>query len=631
MEQMNHDFIKWDATSMQQLLRRKLSENGFYTDQIYPGSDIKVIMDIVSWTFNCLTYMLNNSAGESMFDSARVYEHMNKLVKILSYKPFGYSTSICKFSIDINNPNEQDLNDVLSIPRFASILVGGTDGYGKQLKYTFLDDYQFKVVDNEVVISNTFNWPTLYNGTMVKYDQTLLTSGSKNEQFIIEHSLDPNSTSTNSYPTLIVDDKIYVFLETIDKETGKSTYTELTRVDDIYFDGNAEEISYELRLNERKQYVIQFGDGVHGKLLPTDGKLTVIYLQSNGESGIVDSKSISGNTTLELAIENMSESDMLNTIYGGLTSFKNRFSDLFIVNDSFYYQTSLLSFTNIEDSSKPEPPETVDSIRQNAPASFTRGHRLIIADDFRDHILKRFKNEISDVVVMDNHEYTLTFLKWLHIYDCLNSSVKKENYKFSDACDFNNIYAWVKGRNINKLNTNQLQQIANECIKRKCATADVVPCNGLMVLLMPFVDSSSNPFDYNEIFNLDWNTKLEQLKIRIIKQQGIYVSDNNIKKDAANIIEEYFNPSNTHLGQLINLNEIYEKIMSIPGVKGVRTVNEFLGTEADGLSFACFTPQLLKGKDFTIFTSKKKLNSFQYPQLFQSKIFKYLTVSSSTD
>ena len=65
----NTDYLKYDATSMQQLLRRKLTEKGYYTDQMYPGSDIKMVMDIFSWTFGCLTYMLNNSAAESMFEN----------------------------------------------------------------------------------------------------------------------------------------------------------------------------------------------------------------------------------------------------------------------------------------------------------------------------------------------------------------------------------------------------------------------------------------------------------------------------------------------------------------------------------------------------------------------------------
>ena len=161
----NTDYLKYDATSMQQLLRRKLTEKGYYTDQMYPGSDIKMVMDIFSWTFGCLTYMLNNSAAESMFDSAVVYEHLNKLVKILSYKPRGYITSNSKFSLTVNEKDDGSLySGVLRIPRFTSLLIGGSDDYGYPIRYTFLEDYEINVDNGVIKNLSTSEYPTLYNG-----------------------------------------------------------------------------------------------------------------------------------------------------------------------------------------------------------------------------------------------------------------------------------------------------------------------------------------------------------------------------------------------------------------------------------------------------------------------------------
>ena len=58
---MNTDLLKYDAADIRELIRRKLLESGVLTDQIYPGSDTSILIDIFSWMFNVLTYMLNEN------------------------------------------------------------------------------------------------------------------------------------------------------------------------------------------------------------------------------------------------------------------------------------------------------------------------------------------------------------------------------------------------------------------------------------------------------------------------------------------------------------------------------------------------------------------------------------------
>ena len=77
---MNTDFLKYDAASIRELLRRKLLESGAYTDQIYPGSDISILIDLMSWMFNVFTYMLNENASDVLFADSNVYENLNKMV-----------------------------------------------------------------------------------------------------------------------------------------------------------------------------------------------------------------------------------------------------------------------------------------------------------------------------------------------------------------------------------------------------------------------------------------------------------------------------------------------------------------------------------------------------------------------
>ena len=65
----NHstDFLRFSAYSIKDLITRKLQEDTKLTDQIYEGSNASILIDLISYMYQCLVYQLNNAAAESMF------------------------------------------------------------------------------------------------------------------------------------------------------------------------------------------------------------------------------------------------------------------------------------------------------------------------------------------------------------------------------------------------------------------------------------------------------------------------------------------------------------------------------------------------------------------------------------
>ena len=116
---MNADYLKYDASSIVEYLRRRLLESGVYTDQIYPASDLKLLIDLFAWTFEVLQYILNNTASDVLFGDSELYENMNRLTKLLSYSPKSYRTSTCEFAI--NGNFSSDVNGSYTIPKYARI------------------------------------------------------------------------------------------------------------------------------------------------------------------------------------------------------------------------------------------------------------------------------------------------------------------------------------------------------------------------------------------------------------------------------------------------------------------------------------------------------------------------------
>jgi hypothetical protein len=71
-------------------------------------------------------------------------------------------------------------------------------------------------------------------------------------------------------------------------------------------------------------------------------------------------------------------------------------------------------FTNITESSKVIPEESVNEIRLNAPEWFKTGNRLVTESDYMYYIKNRFSDNVIDAKCQNNWQYITTFYKWLY-------------------------------------------------------------------------------------------------------------------------------------------------------------------------------------------------------------------------
>ena len=52
------DYLSFDAYSIKRRIEQRLAENSDFTDQIYPGSDLSIFIDIVAYSFQTLQYYI---------------------------------------------------------------------------------------------------------------------------------------------------------------------------------------------------------------------------------------------------------------------------------------------------------------------------------------------------------------------------------------------------------------------------------------------------------------------------------------------------------------------------------------------------------------------------------------------
>ena len=131
----NTDFLKFSAYSIKDLITRKLAADKHFTDEIYEGSNLATLIDIVSYMYQCLLFQINNAASESMWSDTQIYENINRLCKFIGYSPHGIKPAMANFEY-VNENIGDDANRGKTIPAFYYIDTGKTDRNGKKIYFS---------------------------------------------------------------------------------------------------------------------------------------------------------------------------------------------------------------------------------------------------------------------------------------------------------------------------------------------------------------------------------------------------------------------------------------------------------------------------------------------------------------
>ena len=133
-------YLSFDAQNLNELIIQKLNEGGVFTDQIYEGSNFSALLDVTAYVYHLLLFYLNKMGAETTYTQTQLYENMNRIVKVIGFKPIGYQTSCVSFNAKVNE-NALEKDYLYTIPRFSYINVNG-------IKYSLIKDINFLKVDD---------------------------------------------------------------------------------------------------------------------------------------------------------------------------------------------------------------------------------------------------------------------------------------------------------------------------------------------------------------------------------------------------------------------------------------------------------------------------------------------------
>ncbi len=606
----NNEYLRFSAYSIKDLITRKLSEDTKFTDQIYEGSNLAILIDLVSYMYQCLLYQLNTTAAESMFSDTQIYENINRLVKFIGYNPKGFSPSTSTFTIT----GDQTLIDGTAY-KYSAIDTEKTDANGKKVYYSLITDGALNPNDDKTFI--------FYNGLWKLYPTIFTSSGAAYQTFIL------NGLYSDADQKKYVSNKmIHVYIK---ESLAQTQFTKWEATSDgLFMDNDIDNGSfiynetnevYNVRLNENKTYELTFGNNTLGRIPPQGAQIYIMYLDSNDETvelsplDVKDKKLQHGQALFGL------NSTVFNGIFGEIDVTADTLNPLNIYN---------ATWSNIEKSSVGQLEESVEEIRRNAPQWFRTGNRLITASDYEYFIKNRFKADVLDVRCQNNAEYISTFYRWLYNigitkhgqgnYYITPNKIAKYDLRYADAADSNNVYIWLKMQNDAEIYKEVLNM---ELAGIKALTHEPVYLKPINVYFSPCaqdVESVKTMFFDNDQTQFDPNN---YSYIEVTIENNTLYANSNIQQRIAQIIQDFFNESNLRLGQIINNNDLINKIYEIGSISNIRTIYFNTNTAEkrilNGIAFATWSANYIDfGDDLDVSASSKTLEPFQFATLYNS-------------
>lgn len=635
----NTDYLRFNAFAIKDLITRKLAQDSNYTDQIYPGSNLAILIDIISYMYQTLMYNLNSAASETMWADTRIYENINRLSQFLGYNPHGMNPSYAFFTF----PSIQTQNgESVYIPRYSYLDSGLTDAAGNKIFFSTVTDTELRPnsTENPEII--------MYNGKWKLYDTVFVAEGVDWETFVLNGIRSDSSTGNyvaNNFVHIYVaepngdsyndPEQYFMTDEGLFKARNEFFAVEQTQSDykpypTIY---KPEDKIFNLRLDETKTYTVTFGNGRQGRKLKKGSAIYVFYLESNGPLGSFNINQINGKSIFS------------NVFSYQYTKDGRSFTSVFQKDEKKNYLTFVSNVSNISPMMGFALEESVDEIRDFAPNWFRMGNRLVTKRDYEYYLKNspQFRGVFKDVKCMNNWDYMSTFYKWLYdlglkYHEELNEIDKKKDVllgrrfltqdrilssgrRYADPADANNVYLFYLRKNPDDMTlerANQMKRGDTTNMKRN---------------LLPIKDLTHEPefvFPIQVVFEVSATGEDPKTYIEITVDDEVIYASASLQNTIAGLIRKFFDEDCYGLGTYVDFNSLQNSIFEINGVNKIRTVCEDNGvyTIKNGISFASWSDdkilqsigRLEKKLDLEVSSAGRSLEPFQYPKLAENGI-----------
>lgn len=246
------DLVNLDFFSLKNSLKNYLKDNTQFKDYDYEGSNINLLMDLLSYNTHKNAFFLNMLMSEAFLDSAQLRNSVLSHAKELNYLPRSSRSARAKLKVTFEATGENAPYIIQKGSPFTTLIKNGS--------------FVFTMPQTITVASanTTFSFTTdVYEGIYVQ-DTYVYQSGKENQRFKITN----RNIDTRSLTVVVKEDAVDVG----ENYTLSTTLLDLDASSKVYF----------LQTNELGGYEILFGDNNIGKTPKVGSVIIVEYRISNG-------------------------------------------------------------------------------------------------------------------------------------------------------------------------------------------------------------------------------------------------------------------------------------------------------------------------------------------------------------
>ena len=370
-----------DFTTIKNNLKLSLKNNTEFADYNYEGSGLSNLLDVLAYNTHYNALIANMALNESYLTTAQLRSSVVSLAEAIGYMPASKTAPSATVNLSINTGNLAGRPTFLTLPR-------GT-------KFTTTVDnvsYTFETIGS-VSAEDNGNGLYIFKDDRGSENITIKEGTNTTKTFIVSENSpdsvyvipDKNIDTTTAFVS------VYADLST----TTFTTYTDLKEADTI----DDQSKVYILRETPNEFYELSFGDGYTlGKAPEAGNKIVVEYLSTKGP----DANGADTFTPVAQIPVNSA---------GGTVNFT-------------------LSMTTVTKAVSGSLPETVGSIRKNAPFSYASQNRMVTAADYATLIKRNFGYLIKDIQAYGGEdavrkEYGVVFLSIVFKDDVTQETIDK--------------------------------------------------------------------------------------------------------------------------------------------------------------------------------------------------------------
>ena len=388
-------FTNLDFDQIKESIKSYLRANSEFTGFDFEGSNFSVLIDTLAYNTYITAINSNMVINESFLDSATVRENVVSLARNVGYVP--RSRTAAKASVNFNIATGNEDNQAIYLK--AGLVCTGAQS-NSTYSFSIPDDIESSLISNAASFGTSVNPITIYQGTYLSKE--FIVDGSIDQRFILDNSYIDTSTIV-VYINTPISSGVY--------RTGKGIL--YNKVDNILnIDKNSE--IYLIQEVQDERYELLFGDGIFGKKLENEAKVTVQYIITDGKEGDGPSN----------------------------FTFSGSIAD---ANNNSLSPASAPQINTVSRASNGGDIESLDSIKYYAPRLYSAQYRAVTSRDYETIIQQIYPNTESVSVVggeeMDPPEFGSVFL-----------TIKPKNGDFVSDFDKNRILSDLKQYSLTGIN-----------------------------------------------------------------------------------------------------------------------------------------------------------------------------------